>query len=152
MVNNSFLRSVLKLPILTLIGSIIFIVFLLYSIAKGFIAAATEFGHEFAAVFWGFSGKLIIIAAVVLIVAGVVIRWRNGSLGPKRGTSQESESIPPTPSPVGPEEAVETEEQPAEEQENEESAETGEPEPAEKTEEPANPESEESNNEEKSQE
>lgn len=111
MPKNSFFRSLLKLPILTLIGIALFVVFLLYSIAAGIVAAATEFGHEFVKVFWGLPGWLVIIASAVLIVAGIILHWRNKSLGPTRHSTKSDEPAPaPEVEPPEPEKAESTEE------------------------------------------
>lgn len=131
MLENSFLRSVFKLPILTLIGAVIFIVFLLYSIAKGFIAAAAEFGSEFNHVFLGFSGLLIIAAAVILIVAGLIMHWRNKSLRPVRHSSSDSSTAHSPEPATAPEQEEEVVEEPPQEEQIETPADTAE------TEEPA---------------
>lgn len=97
MPKNSFFRTVLKLPLLTLIGVALFVIFLIYAVAAGIVAAATEFSAEFSKVFTAISGILVIVASIVLIVAGIVLHMRANPSKRSRATYSKESAKPAPP-------------------------------------------------------
>jgi uncharacterized membrane protein len=93
-------NRILHLPILILVGLVIFVIFLIVAVAAGIVAAAFEFGNAFRA-FFGHYFEIPVIA-VVLIVLGIFFHFKKGKDHPEKAPvdsptsqpSKEEEAIP----------------------------------------------------------
>ncbi len=87
--NTSLLGRFLKLPLLTLVGILLLVIFLIVGVAVGIVAAAYEFGNAFRTFFNDYF--YVIIVAIALIVAGIIIRRKYGVKG-SANTEPETQS------------------------------------------------------------
>ncbi|MGC8516167.1 MAG: hypothetical protein ACP5OC_08570 [Thermoplasmata archaeon] len=87
---------ILHLPILILLGLVIFVIFLIVAVAAGIVAAAYEFGNAFRA-FFGHYFEIPVIA-VILIILGIVLHFRKGKSSSNKNAGSEEPSVSEKPS------------------------------------------------------